>query len=188
MQNAIEERANLCFSQLRNLDAEGKIVSGEMILPGVWINTDNANGLMSGTYSTATDALIKMAINVRRPGRWVPALSIALAADALTADQVLGVVVNFETKTAVNYSCELRTGRSVGKFVSRDFPESRLVQPGRTTCVSLLAARDAAELLQPAAWRRLRLSFGMDSFDVAIHDARLFVASLDLALPEPAVV
>ncbi|MDT8853518.1 hypothetical protein RNZ50_00420 [Paracoccaceae bacterium Fryx2] len=176
MEHVFETLANARLMQLRRLEQDGAVVSGRHIVPGAWFVTDTEAGEIDGTFASAQGILLRFGFDVRRPGRWL-AFNLALDGAVLTADQVIGVIVDAEAPTPVPFHFSIRSGQTGAAFSDSRFAETHSAGPGRRTRVSLLRVRDAPALLEPAPWRNLRMVFSPASFEFCLHDARVFIAS-----------
>ncbi len=182
MEHAVKTLMESQLMHLRELEQDGAVVPGRHIAPGVWFVADTKDGEMEGVFSSTPGTLLWFRLDVRKPGRWL-SFNLALDGAALTSDLVLGVIVQTTATTPVPFRFSIRSGQA-DSFIDSAFSDTHVAGPGRKTQVSLLQVRDAPALQEPASWRNLRMAFTPASFELCLHDARLFIASVDASAPQ----
>ena len=182
MEHAFNTLTETRLTPLRVLEKDGAVVPGRHIVPGVWFVADTDEGEMEGRFSSTPDTLLRFRFDVRKPGRWL-SFNVAVDGAALPRDHVLGVIVETSSPTPVPFQFGIRSGRGKS-FVDSPFADSHVAGPGRKVQVSLLEIGDAPALQEPAPWRNLRMVFTPASFDLCLHDARIFIAAAGAFAPQ----
>jgi hypothetical protein len=166
------------LASLRALGGEAAIFPGKHIVPGVWFDADIAQGDTAGAISSHPNGLLWIRSEVQRPCRWL-SLNFALNCDAMSQNQMVGVILSVETAAPVGLSLRLRTGQSDAGFVDSHFSETRVAHPICSTHVNLLPVRGIEALAKPAPWRNLMIWFEPTRFELTLLGIHIFARSID---------
>ena len=173
MGHPVETAAEALIATLRAHSGSAALVTdGPVLLPGLWCSHDAEQGRLDGRCIAGGDALLRIELEVTRPGRWCT-LSLALGDAALAEDDVIGVVAALQASAP----CEIGLGlRSVTAGGPRDtaFPDRLAAGPESRAQAALMTVPAASPLSDPARRRLLLLQLPQQSGWLEIRDLRLF--------------
>ena len=167
-----DAQVNHALALLRGLTAEGAVVSGTPLVPGIWFDLD-PEGRAEGRYRSRPGELISARLDVGVPGRWL-ALHLDLGTTRLDTEAVLGFVCRSSASQTITARACLRTGSADG-FTDRFFGK-RIVSFDRpSTHLDALPLGGDEGSAKDETWRQLVLFFEVRSFDLTLQDLRVFL-------------
>lgn len=170
------------LAQLRADSLSRDLSPDDKLHSNIYLSWDDAEGRITGTVASEPGMLLRVTAHVDKTPRWW-GLNLVLGAAQLAPGSVLGITADISGTKGAQLGAFIRTGRD-GEALDTDLAEPLPLGDTRRV-VTLLHDVDQGQPLaatgpQDNVWHTLVLRLPVHSFDLVLHDLRVFVIA-----PEP---
>lgn len=167
-------RANATLAELRGAEAPHPLPTDAPIAPGCWLEIDREESDVEASCEARPGELFTTRVDIRRAPRWM-SLTLELGPARLTDYKILGVIC--ESSAPQSMACRLSVRTGLGDGFEDTFFEKYMVSYGtRSQHIGTLQIPDHPALQADTDWRNLMFHFEPNSFELHLHDLRVFLA------------